>query len=64
VTKLTTRDLNTVFSIAKQNTVDLSDRGLDSQAFIAKCWIMAVDTFLGLADTVEFPKQTFPEPED
>jgi len=64
MTKLSKADLNKIFSLAKQNLVDLPSNGLDSTEFVTECWIRAIDTCLGVRTEIEWPKRVFPEPED
>lgn len=62
--KITQRELNTLFSIAKAELVNSASRGLSPNENIARCWLLAVGTFLSLQNEYEFPFQQFPEPDD
>lgn len=58
--KLTSYDLNVIFS-ASNNYYREDDRlDLDSQQFMAQCWVKAVTDFLNYKE-LEFPKQRIVE---
>lgn len=61
---ITKDQLNQMFSIAKQNLIDLDDRKLDKQQFLSVCWTKAVLTVLNINMEVIFPIQKIPEPEE
>ena len=62
--KLSTKELNTLFSMAKQELIDSPSRGLDDHENLAKCWVVAVNRYFDLQLDVQFPMQQYAEPDD
>lgn len=51
--KLAQKDYNVIFSMAKQNFIDLDRGKLDESEFIAYCWAKAFSSYFKLNWNVE-----------
>lgn len=58
--KLTAQDLGVIFSMAKDNVVDLAYGDLNKNEHAAKCWIIAINARLHLNLEIDFPEQRKP----
>lgn len=59
-----TRELQTLFSMAKQELLDTPSRGLDDHENLSRCWLVAIDRYFGLNMQLKFPMQQYAEPDD
>jgi hypothetical protein len=54
--KITERQLTDIFAIAKQRYIDNAQGRISGQAFMAKCYVDAIDTVLHLNLDLQFPE--------
>lgn len=62
--KMSRRDLQDIFNLAREYFLELSlsQGGLSSQEFNAKCYLLACQKFLNVEANIEFPINKVPEP--
>lgn len=63
--KISSPDLNTLFSNANTEMIEGDHRGLDREETLAKIWLLTVSRWLVLNTEYEFPnKRPLPRPDD
>ena len=62
--KLSKRDLQQVFDLAHGNFMNYAPGELNNQEFLARCYLDAAISVLGIGVQVEYPQKKIAEPVD